>query len=104
MGILKKQKEWNTETQKSAANVVYEKMRPFLKPKDGKVHIVLINSFSKWLNQSFECEDKYTTQIDCILSSMQDEGYEIIDIKFNSIQNQGISGQSEGFHTLITYK
>lgn len=91
-------------TQQQASANVYEQTKKFLKLKDGKIHVVMINSFSKWLNQSFCCEDKYTTQIDEILSRMQADGYEIVDVKINSIQNQGITGQMEGFHTLITYK
>lgn len=90
--------------QKETAITIYEQTKKHLHSKDGKVHIVMINSFSKWVNQVFGCEDKYTTQIDEILSKMQDDGYEIIDIKINSIPNQGLSGQMEGFHTLITYK
>lgn len=83
---------------------VYGGLRHHLSPKDGKVHVVMVNSFSKWLNQTFECEEKYTGQIDSIISLMQDDGYEILDVKFNSIQGQGLTGQMEGFHTLITYK
>lgn len=90
--------------QQQASVNVYEQTKKFLKPKDGKIHVVMINSFSKWINQVFGCEDKYTIQIDEIVSRMQDDGYEIIDVKLNSIQNQGISGQMEGFHTLITYR
>lgn len=93
-----------TSNQTNTANVVYQNAKKYIKPKDGKVHVLLINSFSKWLNQNFECDDKYTTQLDTILSNMQDDGYEIIDVKFNSIMNQGLLGQMEGFHTLITYK
>ena len=93
-----------TGNQKFSAQTVYNKMEPYLKPKDGKTHVVMINSFSKWLNQNFECENKYTTQIDEILSVMQDAGYEILDVKFNSLMNQGLLGQMEGFHTLITYR
>lgn len=93
-----------TTTQKHVANNIYERTKRYLKPKDGKTHIVMINSFSKWLNQNFDCEDKYTTQIDEIISRMQNDGYEILDIKFNSLMNQGIMGQMEGFHTLIVYK
>ena len=91
-------------TQQQASINVYEQTKKYLKAKDGKTHIVMINSFSKWLNQAFGCEDKYTIQIDEIISRMQDDGYEIIDVKINSIQNQGITGQMEGFHTLITYR
>lgn len=79
-------------------------IRPILAPKDGKLHVLMINSFSKLLNQSFECENKYTGQIDAIVTALQDDGYEIVDIKFNSIQGQGISGMEEGFHTLILYR
>lgn len=95
-------KKKNRET--AAQNIYARTIKPNLKEKDGLVHVVMINSFSKWLNQNFECEDKYTSQIDEILIAMQNDGYEIIDIKFNSVQNQGITGQMEGFHTLIMYK
>ena len=92
-------------SQKASAISIYEKeVKPRLKEKDGLVHIIMINSFSKWINQNFGCEDKYTTQIDEILIGIQRDGYEIIDVKFNSIQGQGLTGQNEGFHTLITYK
>lgn len=90
--------------QKNTAVAIYDETKKYLSSKDGKIHIVMINSFSKWLNQSFGCEDKYTVQIDEILSKMQDDGYEIIDVKMNSIQNQGLTGQMEGFNTLITYR
>lgn len=93
-----------TGIQKSAAQSIYNKTKKFLKPKDGKLHVVMINSFSKFINQNFDCEDKYTTQVDEILSCMQEEGYEIVDIKFNSVKNQGLIGDMEGFHTLIMYK
>lgn len=90
--------------QENMATNVYNNLKKYLSEKDGKKHIVMINSFSKWINQNFECENKYTTQIDKILTEMQNDGYEILDVKFNSIQGQGLSGQMEGFHTLITYK
>jgi uncharacterized tellurite resistance protein B-like protein len=93
-----------TKNQSAVADTVYSSLRQHLAPKDGRIHVVMINSFSKWLNQNFACEDKYTTQVDRILSNMQAEGYEIIDVKFNSVMNQGLLGQMEGFHTLVTYR
>ena len=93
-----------TKNQKNAATVIYEETKKFVKEKDGNVHVVMINSFSKLLNQIFGCEDKYTTQIDEILTCMQNDGYEIVDVKFNSISNQGMSKEMEGFNTLIIYK
>lgn len=92
-------------SQKVTAESIYKRdILPNLKEKDGAVHVVMVNSFSKWLNQNFGCESKYTTQIDEILMGMQIDGYEIIDIKFNSISGQGLTGQMEGYHTLIMYK
>ena len=92
-----------TKGQADMAEQVYEKTKEYLKPKDGLKHVVMINSFSKFVNQIFGCEDKYTTQIDYILTRMQNDGYEILDIKFNSIQGQGISAAMEGFNTMIIY-
>ena len=93
-----------TKTQQNVSENVYAELKRYLSKKDGDVHVVMVNSFSKWLNRSFQCEDKYTTQIDTILQHMQEDGYEIIDVKFNSLVNQGIFGQMEGYHTLIIYK
>lgn len=99
-----KKKKKKTMAESAAETIYANDVRPNLKEKDGLIHVVMINSFSKWINQNFGCENKYTAQIDKIIVSMQDDGYEIVDIKFNSIQNQGLTGQMEGFHTLITYK
>lgn len=93
-----------TKGQAAAAATVYDNMKQYVKPKDGKVHVLMINSFSKLCNQAFECEDKYTTQLDCIVTGLQTDGYEIVDIKFNSVKNQGLVGDMEGFHTLIMYR
>lgn len=51
-----------------------------------------------------KAKQKYTTEIDYVLNCMQREGYEILDIKFNSIPNQGVTGNRTGFNTLITYR
>ena len=93
-----------TNWRKDSADTTYELTKKFLKEKDGNIHVVMINSFSKLGNQVFSCESKYTSQLDQIITDMQNDGYEIVDIKFNSIQNQGLTGQAEGFHTLILYK
>ena len=93
-----------TSTQKAASATVYDQMRQYVAPKDGNIHVLMVNSFSKLSNQVFQCEDKYTTQIDNIVVSLQNDGYEIVDIKFNSVKNQGLTGEMEGFHTLIMYK
>ena len=91
--------------QKNMANTVFEKeIKPRLKEKDGFTHVIMVNSFSKFLNQNFGCEDKYTTQIDDVLTNIQQLGYEIVDIKVTVLPNQGLTGNMEGFNTLIIYK
>lgn len=93
-----------TTIQKDTAATVYGEIKKYLKTKDGNIHLVMINSFSKLGNQVFGCEDKYTTQLNVILDGLQNDGYEIIDIKFNSLIGQGIMGNQEGFNTMILYK
>ena len=91
--------------QKNMANTVFEKeIKPRLKEKDGFTHVIMVNSFSKLCNQNFGCEDKYTTQIDDVLTNIQMLGYEIVDIKVTVLPNQGLTGNMEGFNTLIMYK
>ncbi len=98
MGFLKKSRIKNGED-------LYEnKVKSELAEKDGNVHVIMIDSFSKYLNQAFGVESKYTEQIDPIITGLQNDGYEIVDIKINSLKNQGLTGEMEGFHTLIMYK
>ena len=75
-----------------------------LKPKDGKVHVLMIMSFSKIANQAFGCDDKFTNEIDSVLSEMQSRGYEIVDIKLGVLPNQGLTGQREGYLTCVMYR
>ena len=64
----------------------------------------MINSFSKIANLTFDCDGKYTDEIDGILENMQQDGFEIIDVKFNSLKDQSLTGARTGFNTLITYR
>ena len=93
-----------SNSQKNSAVNIYQQTKKFLKPKDGNKHVVMINSYSKFINQIFSCDDKYTIQIDEILTYMQKDGYEICDIKLGVLQGQGIFNTMEGFYSLIIYK
>lgn len=55
--------------------------------------------FSK--GQEAVADNIYATSVK---PNLKKDGFEIIDVKFNSIQGQGLTGQMEGFHTLITYR
>lgn len=90
--------------QNASNNVYFGEVKKYLSEKDGKVHVLMINSFSKWINQVFGIDEKYTIQIDSILSNMQYDGYEIIDVKFSTEQNQGLFNEMEGFYTMILYR
>lgn len=92
----------NKQTER--AKQVYNDMKEYLQPKNGQTHVVMVNSYSKLINNFFGCDDKYTLQLEYIISSMQHDGYEIVDVKFNSLHNQGIMAGQEGFHTLILYR
>lgn len=75
-----------------------------LKPKDGNTHIIMINSFSKVNNTWFCCDAKYTTEIDTIIGKMEQMGYEITDIKVDTVDRRGVFGIRYGYNTLIIYK
>jgi hypothetical protein len=92
-----------TKGQENQSSFAYDRMKQYLK-HDGKIHVAMVNSFSKLGNQNLDCDDKYTTEIDNIISSMQNDGYEIISVVMNSMAGQGLTGNRTGFHTLITYK
>ena len=97
MGFLQQAKE-------DSANAMAANALRNLKPQDGKVHVIMLLSFSQIANVSFGCDKKYTLEIDAVLSEMQELGYEIVDIKFSSLQNQGLTKQREGYITCIMYK
>lgn len=98
MGLISK-------SQKIAAETTLEKeVIPNLVERDGMQHILMISSSGKRHSQNFNIDEKYTIQINEILTYMQEEGYEIIDIKPNTIVGSGLGGDVHGFYTLIIYK
>lgn len=97
MGIFK-------SVQKGEAEVLYEKIKENLAEKDGLTHVIMINSFARELNDAFCCETKYTVQIDSILNQMQKDGYEILDVKFQSVESFLYKKGKEAYRTLIVYK
>jgi len=79
----------------------YEDVKRLLKRKDGQKHIILLEM--EKLSFLTGYDEEYTTKTDEILSRMQNDGYEIVDIKFST----GIKGdlkQTVDLETLIIYK
>ena len=60
-----------------------------MKPKDGKTHVLMINSYSRMNNARILSDGKYTDEIDAIIGNIEDRGYEIKDIKVNTVDKGG---------------
>ncbi|WP_460589218.1 hypothetical protein, partial [Escherichia coli] len=76
-------------------------VKRLLKRKDGNTHVILLEM--EKLSFLTGYDEEYTTKTDEILSQMQNDGYEIVDIRFST----GIKGdlkQSVDLETLIIYK
>ncbi|WP_047999946.1 hypothetical protein [Lactiplantibacillus herbarum] len=94
-----------SESRKNSGEQLYEtSVKPNLLASDGNTHVIMITSFSKFTNQTFDVETKYTDQLNPILANMQYDGYHIIDVKFNSMNNEGLTNTSTQFQTMIIYK
>lgn len=75
-----------------------------IKPKNGNVHIMLVDSFSGTGEGSvLQIEEKYSNQINEFLDTLQNKGYEIVDVKFNSVPIQKMTSNMK-YQTLILYK
>lgn len=70
-----------------------------LRPKDGRSHILLIATIVDYGKKQTK---EYTSQINDFLDYMQENDYEILDIKLNINNNQSLAGYLH--ETLITYK
>lgn len=76
-----------------------------LAPSDGKIHTLVLVSFGKFASsQTFSIDKKASSEIDQVVSAMQQMNCEIIDIKFSSQLGGGVTGQGIAYHTLIMYK
>lgn len=93
MGLFSKDK--NLEPQK----VVESKLRP----KNGKLHILMLVSWSKCTTMDFRCDEEYVEEIESVFADMQDKGYEIVKTQHNAISNGSGLGML-CYTTLITYR
>ncbi len=67
-----------------------------LKPKDGNKHIILIHT---GITNGNKPEIAYTEKVNEVIEFIQNEGYEILDIKLEIGGTQGLS-----YETLIVYR
>lgn len=89
---------------KMYANASWQQFERKLKPKNGKTHVLMVNSFSKLYNTWLSSDGKYTDEIDAIIGNMEERGYEIIDIKIATVDKSGVFGIRCRYNTLIVYK
>ena len=68
------------------------------------IHVVLVTSFSRIADETFAVDPKFTVELDTFLMEMQKDGYEILDVKMNTIPDQGLTGTRMKIHTLVTYR
>lgn len=83
-------------------NIYNNGVKPYLSEKDGNKHIIMINSMLGLLDANAVCDEKTTIKIDTILSYMQNDGFEIVDVKFESIYKS--DNKTAGFNIMIIYK
>ena len=70
-----------------------------LKPKNGNTHILLIETIVAY---EYKQKKEYMSKINDFLDYMQENNYEIIDIKFHIDDDNTISGCL--YETMILYK
>lgn len=67
-----------------------------LEPKNGNEHIILIHTA---ISNGNKPETIYTKKINNVIESIQNKGYEIVDVKLEIGGTQGLS-----YETLVIYK
>lgn len=70
---------------------------------DGLIHVIMVESIAKFESNRFTVDGKYTNQINAILTKMQKNGYQILNIQNSSITGNKVSPTIE-FTTLISYQ
>lgn len=78
----------------------WETFKIKLAKKDGKAHVMIFNIFDKILGAGTGVVKDYT-KVDLLISCMQDDGFDIIDVKLTSNET---NGTTTGYCVLVTYK
>lgn len=81
----------------------YEIVKPTLAAKDGKLHVTMLRSYSTWTTTKFHCDENYSADVDVVLSGMQDDGYEIMNIQ-HAAMSSGTGVGVTTTTTLVTYR
>lgn len=82
----------------------YDDIRPYIKDKDGYQHILVLHATTTLSVNPFQCETRFTMQMDDFLLRMQKDGYEVLNIRISPMGNPNILGAVSGFSIVINYK
>lgn len=71
-------------------------------PKDGKVHVAMFRTYGKSvLASATQFDDKYSSQLDIILDDLYANGYELVDVKFDTYLTDK---DAVCYNTLVMYR
>lgn len=84
-------------------NLYENKIKQYVKPNDGRKHVLMITSSGKFSDLGFDIDKKFTLQLNAVVEGLQTDGYEVADIKIISI-DEGFPNDSAHFEILIEYK
>ncbi|MDO4291445.1 MAG: hypothetical protein Q4C41_09495 [Eggerthellaceae bacterium] len=60
--------------------------------------MAMLRSYSTWTTTKFHCDENYAREVDAVLSGMQDDGYEIVNVQHAAMS----SGTGVGVTTTTT--
>lgn len=80
-------------------NQSIDKYKEDLKPKNGNTHMLLIETI---VDNEYKQKKEYMSKINEFLDFMQENGYEILDIKLNIRVERSLVGNA--YETMIIYR
>lgn len=80
-------------------NQSIDKYKEDLKPKNGNTHMLLIETI---VDNEYKQKKEYMSKINEFLDFMQENGYEILDIKLNIRVERSLVGNP--YETMIIYR
>lgn len=71
-------------------------------PNDGNVHVLMFRTYGKAITGgATQFDDKYTSQFDIILDDLYANGYELVDVKFDTYLTDK---DAVCYSTMVMYK
>lgn len=98
MGLIK-------DANKAVADSIYERSKEYLRKKNGLTHVMCYMLEGKLGDAVAQCETRLTTLMNQILLGLQNDEYEVLDVKIEPVPSKDwLSGQRQMYLATITYK